>query len=322
MTGSIIPKYLLLTAALAMTVVGIMISVFYGQYRWLAVNLVTSSAELYEAGQAASFERQALGRLGRIANGIARHPEPPNTEFIAGFLDAMLATDTELVGIEFVHPDGSRVSAGEFETAVDDTDSSQYNLLSLSYDSTRDDVVIGTLYGYFSLASVRAESAVFRDAISSTETASRRIGFLRIGGAAVLVIFFSGAVIWFVVRDQSKRIRELKLQASKLSESDFGEPIDIQQHDEIGELAQVFNTMREKLRKTTISRDYVDKMLSGMNEAIIVTDESGSIIRVNDATTRMLEYEAHELLGKPIDVIVDAETNGKLHTDFTAGIPG
>ena len=322
MTGSIIPKYLLLTAALAMTVVGIMISVFYGQYRWLAVNLVTSSAELYEAGQAASFERQALGRLGRIANGIARHPEPPNTEFIAGFLDAMLATDTELVGIEFVHPDGSRVSAGEFETAVDDTDSSQYNLLSLSYDSTRDDVVIGTLYGYFSLASVRAESAVFRDKISSTETASRRIGFLRIGGAAVLVIFFSGAVIWFVVRDQSKRIRELKLQASKLSESDFGEPIDIQQHDEIGELAQVFNTMREKLRKTTISRDYVDKMLSGMNEAIIVTDESGSIIRVNDAITRMLEYEADELLGKPIDVIVDVEKGGKLHTDFTAGIPG
>ncbi len=320
MTGSAVPKYLVLTAALAVTVVGIMLSVFYGQYRLLAGNLVTTSAQLYEEGQAASCERQARSRLARIANGIAARQEPADEVFIASFLDAMLATDPELVGIEFVRLSGEKISAGEI--GVTETDSGQHEPLRLGYDAVRDNKVIGTVYGYFSLAAVHAESAVFRDEVLTTETASRRVSFLRIGAAAALVIFFSGAVIWFVVGDQSKRIRELKLQALKLSDSNFGEPISIQHHDEIGELAQVFNAMREKLRKTTMSRDYVDKMLSGMNEAIIVTDEEGSIIRVNDATTRMLEYAANELLGRNIDIIVDIEKSGRLHTDFTAGIPG
>lgn len=322
MTGSPVPRYFILTAALAITVVGIMSFVFYGQYRWLAENLVSSSAELYEAGQAASFERQALGRLNRIANGIARHPEPPDSAFISDFLEAILATDTELVGIEFVRQDGSRISSGEIDSPLAATNTQPRETLTLRSNAERDDVVIGTLFGYFSLATVQEESAIFRDEILTTETASRRVSFLRIGGAAALVILFSGAVIWLVVGDQSKRIRELKLQALKLSESNFGDPISIRHHDEIGELAQVFNAMREKLQKTTMSRDYVDKMLSGMNEAIIVTDQAGSIIRVNDATTRMLEYDADELLGESIDMIVDVEKSGKLHTDFTAGIPG
>jgi len=320
MTGSTVPKYLVLTAALALTVVGVMLSVFYGQYRWLAGNLVTTSAQLYEEGQAASFERQARARLARIASAIGAHPKPMDETFISEFLQAMLATDPELVGIEFVRNDGEKISAGQIGDA--EMGSGQHKPLGIAYDAVRDNVVIGTVYGYFSLAAVLAESAVFRDEVLTTETASRRVSFLRIGAAALLVILFSGGVIWLVVGDQSKRIRELKLQALKLSESNFGEPISIQHHDEIGELAQVFNAMREKLQKTTMSRDYVDKMLSGMNEAIIVTNEEGSIIRVNDATTRMLEYAADELLGEDIDIIVDVEKSGRLHTDFTAGIPG
>ena len=154
------------------------------------------------------------------------------------------------------------------------------------------------------------------------ESASRRSSFLRIGATAILVILFCATVIWLVVGDQSKRIRELKLQAIKLSDANFGEPLDVHRSDEIGELAEVFNSMRDKLQKTTISRDYVDKMFSGMNEAIIVTDDAGSIIRVNEAATRMLEYEADQLLGEPLDTVVDVAQGDHLHTDFTAGIPG
>ena len=59
--------------------------------------------------------------------------------------------------------------------------------------------------------------------------------------------------------------------------------------------------MRDRLRETTISRDYVDSIFRGMNDAIIVTSRAGSIKRVNKATLHLLGYEESQLLGMSID---------------------
>ena len=56
-----------------------------------------------------------------------------------------------------------------------------------------------------------------------------------------------------------------------------------------------FNDMRDRLRVPHTSRDYVDSILSGMNEAIIVTTDEGQIERINTATTHLLGYEEDEL---------------------------
>ena len=42
--------------------------------------------------------------------------------------------------------------------------------------------------------------------------------------------------------------------------------------DELGDLAEVFNAMRDKLQRTTLSRNYVDRVLASMNEAILFVD--------------------------------------------------
>ena len=79
--------------------------------------------------------------------------------------------------------------------------------------------------------------------------------------------------------------------------ADFGEPLIETRDDELGDLASVFNDMRDRLRSTTISRDYVDSILSGMNEAIIVTDSQTDVIkRINRATTILLGYDDDELV--------------------------
>jgi diguanylate cyclase (GGDEF)-like protein/PAS domain S-box-containing protein len=79
--------------------------------------------------------------------------------------------------------------------------------------------------------------------------------------------------------------------------------------------------MRDKLRQTTISRDYVDSVLSSMNEAIIVTNADGKITRVNAATLRMLDYSESMLVGHHIDLIVDREKSGPLEVDSHLGVP-
>lgn len=323
MTASHIPKYFLLIATIAIVVVGIMISVFFGQYRWLAERLVASSAVQHEVAQTAEFERRAIIRLNLIAHGIGVHTERSGVTFVTHVLELTLSNDADLIGVAYAGIDGVFASAGEVGPPIPDPKKQiQTGRLALQSDVTRGGISTGTLYGYFSLASVQEESADFLAELMEAEADAQNSAFLRIGAAGILALSFGCALIWFIVGGQTKRLRELKLQAIKLSEADFGEPLLVQHSDEIGELAEVFNTMRTKLQKTTISRDYVDKILSSMNEAIVVTDDEGVIVRINDATNRMLEYEAEELLGKSIDAIVDSEKGGSLHTDFTAGIPG
>jgi len=137
---------------------------------------------------------------------------------------------------------------------------------------------------------------------------------------SALVLLLSGIAIWIIARNQTKRIRELKREAEKLRNADFGEPLRVQP-GELGELAAVFNDMRDKLKATTISRDYVDSILSSMNDAIIVTANDGIIKRVNKATSHLLGYEEQELLGTSIDRIVNTPGSGSLVEQKPSGLP-
>ncbi len=137
---------------------------------------------------------------------------------------------------------------------------------------------------------------------------------------SAVVLLLSGIAIWIIARNQTKRIRELKREAEKLRNADFGEPLRVQP-GELGELAAVFNDMRDKLKATTISRDYVDSILSSMNDAIIVTANDGTIKRVNKATSHLLGYEERELVGTPIDQIVNTARSGSLVGLKPSGLP-
>ena len=137
---------------------------------------------------------------------------------------------------------------------------------------------------------------------------------------SAIVMLISGLAIWLVARYQTRRIRELKREAEKLREADFGKPLGFHR-GELGELAAVFNDMREKLKATTISRDYLDSILASMNDAIVVTSEDGTIKRVNKATVHLLGYEEEELIGMSIDYVVNSRKTGSLIAEQPSGLP-
>ena len=134
--------------------------------------------------------------------------------------------------------------------------------------------------GTFTLAELRAESAAFEKDIADKEAHSRRVSYIWIGLGTLATLLSYLLFVWIIARKQSVRVRALKMQAEKLRDADFGEPLIETRDDELGELASVFNDMRDRLQKTTISRDYVDSILSGMNEAIIVSDSEGIVKRI------------------------------------------
>ena len=148
-----------------------------------------------------------------------------------------------------------------------------------------------------------------------------RTSYLWLAGGGLLSLLLVLIVVAIIVRRQSSRLHDLMVQAEKLRDADFGEPLRATQGDALGELAAVFNDMRDRLRSTTISRDYVDRILSGMNEAIIVTSADGKIKRINRATTVLLGFEEDELLGSSIDYLVNRKKSGTLVEDNISGVP-
>ncbi len=322
MTGRILPRYLVLAVTLSLAVVGIMLSMFYGQFRWLADGIVDTSMEEHRAALEASFERRARAALHRVADELATAEVPADRAAAIALLERALGNSDSLTGIRYEDGPPGRVQVGEVvEAPVSESARWGADRLHLSYPVALDGQPAGRLVSSFQLAELRAEAAEFQQRLLEEEAQYRRDSFVWIGGATVLALGLCMVVIWAIARTQARRIRELKVQAEKLSDADFGEPLKIMKGDDLGDLAEVFNNMRDKLQRTTLSRDYVDRVLSSMNEAVIVTNADGTITRVNEATTRMLNYSEEELIGQSIDFIVDRQKSGSLAIDSPAGIP-
>jgi diguanylate cyclase (GGDEF)-like protein/PAS domain S-box-containing protein len=311
----------ILVSTLALVVVGSMLFIFYGQYRWLASGIVSSSVDQHYVSLKESFERQARGELHRIADSLSGL----NADDFGGkvlVLNDAITNGRDLTGLRFVQSDGINVQSGE---EVEDPGTQNFvwheDGLTMSHPVRRDDVVLGTLLSTYTLETLSQELQAFEDGLVQQGVQRRQDSLFWIGGATLVTLGLCGMVIWLIVKAQALRIRELKVQAQKLSDADFGEPLDVLHGDELGDLAEVFNNMRDRLRRTTISRDYVDSILSSMNEAIIVTSADGKITRINEATSRLLDYSYDELVGENIDLIIDRNKGRPLESDTGIGAP-
>lgn len=321
MIGSRIPRFLLYATALGLIVAGIMLSMFYGQYRWLANQIVATSYDEHRTLLEASFERRMRAELHVIAESLPGDPGN-NQNAVIETLSRAIAADQELTGLQFASAAGETWKSGRYPQVEYTAEAAWLDdELLITYPVIRNGREIGHVSGSFDLAYLRSDLASFTEELKTKEYESRRASLAWIGGGTIAMLLLCGAVVALLGHGQTKRIRQLKAQAEKFRDADFGEPLPINRDDELGALAAVFNDMRDKLRTTTHSRDYVDSILSGMNEAIIVTDDEGQIQRINTATTHLLGYEEDELAGTSIDFIIDLRKSGSLAADQPSGLP-
>ena len=322
MIGNRFPRFLLLTTTLGVLVVGVVFAVFYGQYRWLAEEIsATSADEHYEVLQV-TFERNAEWQLGLLGDALVAGVVDGDSVDWPALLNRALATNPDLAGLRFTNAEQQSWESGSMPPAVNVPGKTwTAERLMISMPVLSDGAELGILSASFLLDELRAELSAFEDELRLHELRSHGATYLWVGGGTLIMLLMCAGTVWIFLRDQSQRIRQLKTEAEKLRNADFGERLPVTQRDEIGALAAVFNDMRDQLRETTHSRDYVDSILSGMNEAIIVTSETGTILRINDATSHLLGYEETELVGTSIDFIIDATRARSLADDAPSGLP-
>jgi len=96
----------------------------------------------------------------------------------------------------------------------------------------------------------------------------------------------------------TRPLNEVIRATRALSKGELPPRLPVRTADEVGELAEAFNEMTRKLRDTTVSRDYLDRVLETMGECLVVTGPDGTITRVNPAVCSLSGVGEDELLGQ------------------------
>jgi len=120
----------------------------------------------------------------------------------------------------------------------------------------------------------------------------------------LVTTIIGGIMAYLLATFISNPIAKIAGALGTVADGDLDLQLEIKRNDEIGALASAFNKMTVNLRKTTISRDYVDSIIGSMNDTLVVVDLKGKITSVNKATCELLGYEEDEIVGKAVDVIV------------------
>lgn len=123
----------------------------------------------------------------------------------------------------------------------------------------------------------------------------------------LLTIITGGVVAYLLAIFISSPIKRITEATEKVANGFLDTRLTIKRNDEIGTLANSFNKMTEDLRRTTVSKDYVDNIIGSMNDTLVVINPDVSIRSVNKATCDLLEYTEDELIGRDMNLIVPQE---------------
>ena len=116
-------------------------------------------------------------------------------------------------------------------------------------------------------------------------------------GASLTAMFVF--VAWLVTRRFERPIAELIRSAERIGAGDYTHPLEATHVTEVAALEDALERMRQKLRQTTITSDYLTSVLNSMNDAVVVTEPDGKIRKINDAAVRLFGYTEAEIAGKP-----------------------
>ena len=148
---------------------------------------------------------------------------------------------------------------------------------------------------------VRADLSGIRSFISSS-----RFLFIQ---AILLALAITVVLGYFLSRSITGPISELTRNVQSMAQGDLSEPVVKRSDDEIGQLAEMFDTMRLRLNATMAEisneKNKLETILQYMADGLIAVDLEGRIIHINPAARDMLGYiRGEDLTGSAYDDVL------------------
>jgi len=118
----------------------------------------------------------------------------------------------------------------------------------------------------------------------------------------VLAVILVGVVVAFLLAGAITRpLQILSNGVKRVTRGDLDFVIKIGTRDEIGQLAEAFNQMTGRLRKSTVSREFMEKLVNTMNDVLVVISPQGEVISVNRAYYELFGSVPSKVVGRRVD---------------------
>lgn len=95
---------------------------------------------------------------------------------------------------------------------------------------------------------------------------------------------------WFFLRNTVVApIQKLLGLIHKMGDGDLRVRALVETTDEIGQFADSFNKMGERLQATTVSKEYIDNIVSSLPNALFIADNNGKIMSMNNSAFKLIK---------------------------------
>jgi len=163
------------------------------------------------------------------------------------------------------------------------------------YDTNRSEV-LGTLYLRSNLES------------KYNEVSTTAVIFVT---ASLIAAVISIIVALLVSRSITQPIGEMREQAIRIAKGDYSRKVAIHGKDELGQLAETFNQLGERIEETQEAmeseRNRLDSVLSHMTDGVVATDRRGKVITINEMAMSLLNVTNEEAIGQSILTLLEID---------------
>jgi two-component system sensor histidine kinase VicK len=120
--------------------------------------------------------------------------------------------------------------------------------------------------------------------------------------ATALALVITILLGFFIARSITEPINDVTYKAAKMANGDFNQYVEVKSQDEIGKLAEMFNTLTSRL-KASISEIYQEKskmetIVNQMADGLVAIDLEGKIVHINQRALEIMnitELQAEHL---------------------------
>ena len=113
--------------------------------------------------------------------------------------------------------------------------------------------------------------------------------------AVIVGVLIAVVLSFFLGKSISAPLQSLTYGTQLVASGEFSHEIDVHSKDEIGELAESFNTMRERLRDTIEEvngeREKLDTVLTCMRDAVLAFTADGAVMHSNSSAEELFDEE-------------------------------
>ena len=172
---------------------------------------------------------------------------------------------------------------------------------------TMGDTPIGGLLVGFALDSLQSAQAAIQQALSQVQAEVERSGLMIFVVSSAGISLLGLALASLLGRHLSYPIQQLIHQAQNLGNPRANAVPAVSRNDELGKLSQVLVEIAARLHQTTVSRDYLERIVDNLSEALLVVNPAGRITFFNRRATELTGYRPEQLQNLPLIEVLEGE---------------